>query len=103
MEETQSERKEKKTIYEVSYKTIFARNFVSGFARGLGMITVYVFLGGIIYYLATTYIMPRVNEFLAETLPIFESLAETSQTLSEPQNRLNISPEQINKITEIIE
>lgn len=99
----QEEAKDKKNIYNTSYKSIFARNFVAGFARGLGIIMVYVFLGGIIYYLASIYIIPRVNQFLADTLPIFEQLVETGQNLEQSNNQLNISPEQINRITEVLD
>lgn len=62
--------KEKPTIYIVGYGSIFARNFVAGFAHALGAILVYIILGGLIYYLAVTFIIPQVKKILPEQIPL---------------------------------
>ena len=65
MEQTQSDtapQKEKKSIYDASYSSIFARNFLAGFSKAVGGIFVYLLLGGLIYYLALTYILPNLKD-----------------------------------------
>lgn len=89
MEQTQPKpAKEKKTIYDVGFGTIFIRNFMAGFAKGLGAITVYIFLGGIIYYLAVTQIIPKVNKLIPNISPLLGPIN------TQPQNEANTQPDQ---------
>ncbi len=103
-------KREGKTIYEAGYGAIFARNFVAGFSRALGSIFVYLILGGLLYALVTTYIIPQVQRILPESFPFFgPSLLQQLQTqpLSEESLQNNptftVSPEQVNNALDIIE
>jgi hypothetical protein len=94
--------KERKSIYDVGYLSIFLKNFTQGFARGLGMITAYILLGGIIYYLATTYILPQAQSFLKTKLPLLTSTIKMDpQDLTLPEEQQKITPEQIQSTLEL--
>lgn len=85
-----SPKKEKKTIYDVSYGSIFARNFLAGFSRTIGGLFVYILLGGFIYYLALTYVLPGIKSAIPDFSKILGPPGEKQQI---PTNL--ISPEQL--------
>lgn len=95
--------KEKKTIYDVGYASIFVRNFLVGFARGLGTITVYVFLGGIIYYLAVTYIIPQVKSIIPDISPLLGPTVQQSPDSADGQGGYTITPEQLKTGLELLQ
>lgn len=82
--------KEKKSIYDVAYSSIFFRNFLQGFARGLGAITAYLFLGGLIYYLAVSFVLPRLKNVLNTNLPLITPSIQLQP--NNPSNSESVSP-----------
>lgn len=94
--ENPQQKKEKKTIYDVGYASIFFRNFLAGFARAIGAISVYLILGGLIYYLAITYVIPQLERFIPDLSPFLgpPSFQQSSNTQSD-QKPITITQEQI--------
>src|SRR3989337_984745 len=68
METTQPE-KDKKTLYDTSYRSIFARNFLAGFSHALGAIFLYLIVVAIFYYVVATFLMPRLRTLIPSALP----------------------------------
>lgn len=73
-----------KSIYDVSKSEIFWRNFIAGFARGLGGFLFAVIIFAILTALTAQLLMPYLN-------PIIESLSSltgTMNSLNDSQSRV---------------
>ena len=81
MQEETRPPKEKKTIYDVSYASIFARNFLAGFSHALGMLFLYLIVIAVLYYATSTIIVPRLQSVIS-TMPLFNAPSEKQEGLS---------------------
>lgn len=77
-----------RSIYEVSHSEIFWRNFLAGFARGLGNFIFTLLLFFIITAITARFLMPIVN-------PLFESMTSINGilgTINSTQPRATAQP-----------
>jgi len=86
--------KERKTIYDVSYASIFVRNFLAGFSHALGAVVLYLIIIGIMYYFTATLILPKVQ-------PLFSGILSTlgSGPIQSDRGQLQtVKPEDLQKM-----
>jgi hypothetical protein len=80
-----------RTLYDASAGEIFWRNFLSGFARGLGMILVYVIFIVLVSLLAARFIVPVVQPFINQYSNLMKSFSSIQQVIpsQSSQNQTN--------------
>ena len=74
-----------KTIYEAGAGEIFWKNFLAGFARGLGGVFVYLvfllILSGVIYKFVWPQLMPMITTY-SNLIKSFESISNTKSGIN---------------------
>lgn len=68
------------SLYAVGYWEIFWKNFLVGFARGLGGMVTYLLMLLIAYYAFFTYVMPKISPFLMS----FQKAQENLERIQTP-------------------
>jgi hypothetical protein len=76
---------DKKSLYDAGYGEIFFKNFLVGFARGLGGLFTYLILLAIVYYSFVTTVLPKLQPLINT----FQSTQETLQKIQKPATMLN--------------
>jgi hypothetical protein len=90
--------KPKKSIYDVGLGSIFFRNFLAGFARAFGAITLYLILGGLIYYLVISFVLPQIQRFIPDLSPFLGPPSfQSSQGADNEQQSMTITQQQIDE------
>ena len=64
---------------------------------------VYLFLGGVIYYLAATYLLPQIQNLLPSSFPLFgPTIQQTPGFTGEPAG-YTITPEKLEGVSELFQ
>ncbi len=75
--------KHPKDIYSSSIGEIFSKNFIAGFARGLGGVVVYILFLGVVLFIVSRTLLPKLE-------PLFSTFQDSMNLLqngtSLPQN-----------------
>ncbi len=74
--------KDHNSLYDASYWEIFWKNFLVGFARGLGGFVVYIVFLLIAYYSFISVVLPKLQPFLTA----FIKAQETVSKIQNPQS-----------------
>lgn len=69
-----------KTLYDANAAEVFGKNFLAGFARSLGSISIYLIFLFVIYRLITTYVMPEIQPFIVEYRQAIETITKLNST-----------------------
>lgn len=75
-----------KTIYEAEAGEIFWKNFLAGFARGIGGVFVYIIFLLIISVVFTNFILPKLMPTVTGYMDLFKSIGSISNTKSQLDN-----------------
>jgi len=78
-----------RTLYDASAGEIFWRNFLSGFARGFGMILVYVIFIVVVSLLVARFILPTVQPFINQYSDLMKSVSAMQQSTGAINEQLN--------------
>ena len=78
-----------RTLYDASAGEIFWRNFLSGFARGFGMILVYVIFIVVVSLLVARFILPTVQPFISQYSDLMKSFSTMQQSTGSINEQLN--------------
>ncbi|MEO8581888.1 MAG: hypothetical protein ABI425_04940 [Patescibacteria group bacterium] len=73
------------SLYTNSYWDIFWKNFLVGFARGLGGLATYLILLVIVYYAFLALVLPKISPFLTA----FQKTQDNLERLQNPGSMLN--------------
>jgi hypothetical protein len=80
-----------KTMYQVSALEVFGRNFLAGFSRALGSITIYLIFSIITFSLFMEYVLPQVEPFISEYRQAMESITKLNKATTGPGASLELN------------
>jgi len=82
----------KRDIYTSSLGEIFSKNFVAGFARGLGGVVVYILFLSVVLFIVSRTLLPTLE-------PLISTFQDSMKLLQNPGSlQQSISPSQVDQL-----